>query len=74
MAFQGTVSNVAAGFGSLFSARYLSEGPQHKVIGFEHLAAFYAVAGVVAGLGVLYLLHGIRQRDMCLTSTKQQAG
>ena len=74
MAFQGTVSNVAAGLGSLFSARYLSEGPQHQVIGFEHLAAFYAVAGVVAGLGVLYLLHGIRQRDMCLTSTKQQAG
>ncbi|WP_029404520.1 MFS transporter [Stutzerimonas stutzeri] len=74
MAFQGTVSNIAAGLGSLFSARYLGEGPQHRVIGFEQLAALYALAGVLAGLGVLYLLHGIRQRDMCLTSTKQQAG
>ena len=74
MAFQGTVSNIAAGLGSLFSARYLSEGPQHDVVGFEQLAAFYAVAGVLAGLGVLYLLHGIKQRDINQTPTEQQAG
>jgi len=74
MAFQGTVSNIAAGLGSLFSARYLSEGQQHEVLGFEQLATFYAVAGVVAGLGVLYLLHGIKQRDINQTPTEQQAG
>lgn len=75
MAFQGTVSNIAAGLGSLFSARYLTEGPQHQILGFEQLAAFYAVAGVVAGVGVLYLIHGIKQRDANPTATaEQQAG
>ncbi|WP_415844800.1 MFS transporter [Stutzerimonas zhaodongensis] len=74
MAFQGTVSNVAAGLGSLFSARYLTDGPGHELLGFEDLAAFYAAAGVVAGLGVLYLIHGIRQRDASQTQAEQQAG
>ncbi|MHB0763870.1 MFS transporter [Stutzerimonas sp. NM35] len=75
MAFQGTVSNVAAGIGSLCSALYLTSGAQHQLIGFEHLAGFYALVGLVAGLGVLYLLHGLRQRDASHQEmTEQQAG
>ncbi|MBA1279162.1 MULTISPECIES: MFS transporter [Pseudomonadaceae] len=75
MAFQGTVSNIAAGFGSLLSARYLTEGSQHQLLGFEELAALYAVLGIVAGLGVLYLIHGIKQRDANPTAAaEQQAG
>lgn len=75
MAFQGTVANVAAGIGSLCSALYLTSNAEHQLIGFEHLAAFYALAGVVAGLGVLYLIHGLRQRDAGpVETTKQQAG
>lgn len=74
MAFQGTVSNIAAGFGSLFSARYLAEGPQHQLLGFEQLAALYTVLGIVAGLGVLYLIHGIKQRDANPATAEQQAG
>lgn len=75
MAFQGTVSNIAAGVGSLCSALYLTSGAQHELIGFEHLAGFYALAGLVAGLGVLYLLHGLRRRDAAHgETTEQQAG
>lgn len=75
MAFQGTVSNIAAGIGSLCSALYLTSGAQHELIGFEHLAGFYALAGPVAGLGVLYLLHGLRRRDAVHgETTEQQAG
>lgn len=75
MAFQGTVANVAAGLGSLFSARYLIDGTQNELLGFEHLATFYVVAGIAAGAGVLYLIRGIRQRDASLALTaEQQAG
>lgn len=75
MAFQGTITNVAAGLGSLVSARYLTEGPRNELLGFEHLATFYVVAGIAAGVGVLYLIHGIRQRDASLMqAAEQQAG
>ena len=63
MAFQGTVSNVAAGLGSLCSAGYLSTGARGELLGFDQLAWFYAIAGALAGLGVIRLLRGIRQRD-----------
>lgn len=75
MAFQGTVSNVAAGLGSLVSAQYLMGGAQNELLGFEHLATFYVFAGVLAGAGVLYLIHAIRQRDASQTlAAEQQAG
>lgn len=75
MAFQGTASNVAAGLGSLVSAQYLTTGAQNELLGFEHLATFYAVAGIVAGAGVLFLIHGIRQREASQTlAAEQQAG
>lgn len=75
MAFQGTASNIAAGLGSLVSARYLTNGAQHELLGFERLATFYAVAGIAAGAGVLYLIHGIRQREARHTlAAEQQAG
>lgn len=74
MAFQGTVSNVAAGLGSLFSAAYLGTGARGELLGFDQLAWFYAIAGALAGLGVTYLLRGIRQRDAAAvqaTTTRQ---
>lgn len=75
MALQGTVSNTAAGLASLASARYLSAGPANELIGFDHLAWLYAVAGLAAGFGVLGLLRGIRQRGepAAATSTTKAA-
>lgn len=62
MALQGTVSNTAAGLASLASAHYLRAGPDNELIGFNHLAWLYAVAGLGAGLGVLGLLRGLGRR------------
>lgn len=69
MAFQGTVSNIAAGLGSLFSAASLGTGAHGELLGFDRLAWLYAIAGALAGLGVTRLLHGIRQRDSTATQT-----
>jgi len=63
MALQSTVSNIAAGLGSLFSAAYLGAGAGGRLIGFDDLAWLYAGAGTVAGIGVLCLLRGLGQRD-----------
>jgi len=63
MAFQGTVSNVAAGLGSLFSAVYLSTGADNQLRGFEQLSGFYVVAGLLTGVGMWLLLRGIQRRD-----------
>ncbi|MDM8350646.1 MFS transporter [Pseudomonas sp. sp1636] len=63
MAFQGTVSNVAAGLGSLFSALYLSSGADNQLQGFNRLSGFYVVAGILTGVGMCLLLRGIQRRD-----------
>ena len=63
MALQGTVSNVAAGLGSLFSAFYLSTGAHNQLQGFAQLSGFYVVAGVLTGVGMGWLLRGIKRRD-----------
>ncbi|WP_347506668.1 MFS transporter [Pseudomonas anguilliseptica] len=63
MAFQGTVSNVAAGLGSLFSALYLSTGADNQLQGFNQLSGFYVVVGILTGVGMWLLQRGIRRRD-----------
>lgn len=63
MAFQGTVSNVAAGLGSLFSAFYLSTEANNQLQGFEQLSGFYVVAGLLTGVGMWLLQRGIKRRD-----------
>ncbi|MNF69967.1 Purine efflux pump PbuE [compost metagenome] len=63
MAFQGTVSNVAAGLGSLFSAIYLSTGADDQLQGFNRLSGFYVVVGILTGVGMWLLQRGIKRRD-----------
>lgn len=63
MAFQGTVSNVAAGLGSLFSAFYLGTGTNHQVQGFEQLSGVYVGVGLLTGVGMWLLQRGIKRRD-----------
>ena len=63
MAFQGTVSNVAAGLGSLFSAFYLSTGVDNQLQGFEQLSGVYVVVGLFTGAGMWLLQRGIKRRD-----------
>lgn len=63
MAFQGTVSNIAAGLGSLFSALYLSTGADNQLQGFNQLSGFYVVVGILTGVGMWLLQRGIRRRD-----------
>ena len=73
MALQSTVSNVACGLGSLFSAAYLGSGPGGRLIGFDDLAWLYAGTGTAAGIGVLWLLHGLGRRD-ATSDAKTQGG
>lgn len=63
MALLSTVGNVAAGLGSLVSAAYLKSGTQHQLIGFEQLSHVHVASGLLAGIGVLFLLRGIKQRE-----------
>jgi len=63
MAFQSTVSNVAAGLGSLFSAHYLTSGADNQLQGFAQLSGFYVVSGLLTGLGMWLLQRGITRRD-----------
>ncbi|WP_339413724.1 MFS transporter [Pseudomonas sp. EA_35y_Pfl2_R5] len=63
MAFQGTVSNVAAGLGSLFSAFYLSTGVDNQLQGFEQLSGVYVVIGLFTGAGMWLLQRGIKRRE-----------
>ena len=76
MAFQGTVSNVAAGLGSLFSALYLSTGADNQLQGFNQLSGFYVVVGILTGVGMWLLQRGIRRRDAAshTAGIKTQAG
>ncbi len=73
MALQSTVSNVACGLGSLFSAAYLGSGPGGRLIGFDDLAWLYAGTGTAAGIGVLWLLRGLGRRDAA-SDAKTQGG
>lgn len=69
MALQGTVSNVAAGLGSLASARYLGTDATGALLGFERLAGLNALAGLAAGAGVLALLDALRRRAQATAPT-----
>ena len=68
MALQSTVSNIAAGLGSLFSAAYLTEDAVRRLVGFDDLAWLYAGAGTAAGIGVLVLLRAIHARSDASTT------
>lgn len=70
MAFQGTVSNVAAGLGSLFSALYLTADANNHLQGFNQLSGFYVVVGLLTGVGMWLLQRGIQRRD----AASQNAG
>ena len=72
MALQSTVSNIAAGLGSLFSAAYLSEDAGRRLVGFEDLAWLYAGAGTTAGIGVLLLLRAIHARTAAAAGNTQE--
>ncbi|WP_438827698.1 MFS transporter [Stutzerimonas stutzeri] len=72
MALQSTVSNIAAGLGSLFSAAYLSEDAGRRLVGFADLAWLYAGAGTTAGIGVLLLLRAIHARTAADAGTTQE--
>ena len=64
MSFQGTVTNVAAGLGSLLSARYLVSDEGGALHGFSTLAWINIGCGLLACTGVWYLIRGLeRTRD-----------
>ncbi|MBL0487144.1 MFS transporter [Aeromonas caviae] len=64
MSFQGSVTNVAAGLGSLFSARYLVSDEGGALHGFPTLAWINIVCTLVACAGVWFLIRGLkRTRD-----------
>ncbi|MFR9718351.1 MFS transporter [Aeromonas diversa] len=59
MALQGTVTNVAAAFGSLLSARYLVSQPDGTLQGFAELAWINIACGLLACGGVWLLIRGL---------------
>ena len=61
MSFQGTVTNVAAGVGSLLSARYLVSDAGGALHGFSTLAWINIGCGLLACGGVWLLLKGLAQ-------------
>ena len=64
MSFQGSVTNVAAGLGSLFSARYLVSDEGGALHGFPTLAWINIACTLVACAGVWFLIRGLkRTRD-----------
>ncbi|WP_324042326.1 MFS transporter [Aeromonas caviae] len=64
MSFQGSVTNVAAGLGSLFSARYLVSDEGGALQGFSTLAWINIACTLVACAGVWFLVRSLkRTRD-----------
>ena len=64
MSFQGSVTNVAAGLGSLFSATYLVSDEGGALHGFPTLAWINIACTLVACAGVWFLIRGLkRTRD-----------
>ncbi len=64
MSFQGSVTNVAAGLGSLFSARYLVSEEGGALQGFSTLAWINIACTLVACAGVWFLIRSLkRTRD-----------
>lgn len=64
MSFQGSVTNVAAGLGSLLSARYLVSDEGGTLHGFPTLAWINIACTLVACAGVWFLIRGLkRTRD-----------
>ncbi|MFM5554120.1 MFS transporter [Aeromonas veronii] len=61
MSFQGTVTNVAAGLGSLLSARLLVSDQNGVLHGFDQLAWINIGCGLLACCGVWLLLKGLAQ-------------
>lgn len=61
MSFQGTVTNVAAGLGSLLSARLLVSDQNSVLHGFDQLARINIGCGLLACGGVWLLLKGLAQ-------------
>ena len=60
MSFQGTVTNVAAGVGSLLSARYLVSDEGGVLHGFSTLAWINIGCGLLACTGVWFLIRGLK--------------
>jgi predicted MFS family arabinose efflux permease len=60
MSFQGTVTNVAAGIGSLLSARYLVSDEHGALHGFATLAWINIACGLLACAGVGLLIRGLK--------------
>ncbi|MGU5737794.1 MFS transporter [Aeromonas caviae] len=60
MSFQGSVTNVAAGLGSLFSARYLVSDEGGALHGFPTLAWINIACTLVACAGVWFLIRGLK--------------
>jgi len=69
MALHGSVSNVAAGLGSLASAAYLGTAADGELTGFEHLAGFHVVLTLTAGAALLLLLAALRRHGHLPTPT-----
>ncbi|MDK3164735.1 MFS transporter [Aeromonas caviae] len=64
MSFQGSVTNMAAGLGSLFSARYLVSDEGGALQGFSTLAWINIACTLVACAGVWFLIRSLkRTRD-----------
>ncbi|GJA08197.1 MFS transporter [Aeromonas caviae] len=60
MSFQGSVTNVAAGLGSLFSARYLVSDEGGALHGFPTLAWINIACTLVACAGVWFLIRSLK--------------
>lgn len=60
MSFQGSVTNVAAGLGSLLSARYLVSDEGGALHGFPTLAWINIACTLVACAGVWFLIRGLK--------------
>lgn len=60
MSFQGTVTNVAAGLGSLLSARYLVSDERGALHGFATLAWINIAFGLLACAGVWLLIRSLK--------------
>ncbi|MDX7829007.1 MFS transporter [Aeromonas caviae] len=60
MSFQGSITNVAAGLGSLFSARYLVSDEGGALHGFPTLAWINIACTLVACAGVWFLIRGLK--------------
>jgi len=69
MALHGSVSNVAAGLGSLASAAYLGTTADGALTGFEHLAGLHVVIALTAGAALLLLLAALRRHGQLPTPT-----